>query len=130
MPPPPFSRCSARLVRRHRPLTSVFALGLRSEIEFLGRFFSSVDQLLPTLPMQAGHDGDGADAGGLRRKVGVEADPPMHAQGMRRSCLLSRPGSCGDRFSLVACHDLAARSKPSRSSLQGPQARKWAAIPG
>ena len=88
-PPPPFSRGSARLVRRHRPLTSVFALGLRSEIEFLGRFFSGVDQLLPTLPMQGGHGGEGRHAGGSRQTVGLDGGLRMRAQGMRRRCLLS-----------------------------------------
>ena len=88
-PPPPFSRGSARLVHRHRPLTSVFALGSRSEIEFLGRFFSGVDQLLPTLPMQGGHGGEGRHAGGSRQTVGLDGGLRMRAQGMRRRGLLS-----------------------------------------
>ena len=76
-------------MRRHGRLTSVFAFGLYSEIEFLGRFFSGVDQLLPTLPMQGLHSGDGRDAGGSRQTVDVEIGVPPRAQGMRRRCLLS-----------------------------------------
>ena len=76
-------------MRRHGRLTSVFAFGLYSEIEFLGRFFSGVDQLLPTLPMQGPHGGDGRDAGGSRQTVDLDGGLPMRAQGMRRRCLLS-----------------------------------------
>ena len=88
-PRPPFCRVSARLVRRHRPLNWVVALDLRSEIEFLGRVFSGVDQLLPTLPMQGPHGGDGGDAGGLMQTLDFEISVPTHAQGVRRQCLLS-----------------------------------------
>lgn len=73
----------------HNAVTSKFALGLHSEIEFLGRFFSGVDQLLPTLPMQGGHRGDGRHAGGSRQTVDLEISVPTHAQGVRRQCLLS-----------------------------------------
>ena len=73
----------------HNAVTSKFALGLHSEIEFLGRFFSGVDQLLPTLPMQGPHGGDGRDAGGSRQTVDLDGGLPMRAQGMRRRCLLS-----------------------------------------
>ena len=73
----------------HNAVTSGFAFGLHSKIEFLGRFFSGVDQLLPTLPMQGGHFGDGRHAGGSRETVDLEGELPMRAQGMRRRCLLS-----------------------------------------
>ena len=73
----------------HKRRTSDFELGVHSEIEFLGRFFSGVDQLLPTLPMQGPHGGDGGDAGGLMQTLDFEISVPTHAQGVRRQCLLS-----------------------------------------